>query len=89
MLVSIPAALTPAQEYDTSTFTSLVIVRRAEVRVVGATAPERVHYGAGDAAGSIKGESAMKSLQGRFRHILHLSRIRESTNNQFLGGPDK
>ena len=44
-------------------------MRRAEVRVVGATAPERVHYGAGDAAGSIKGESAMKSLQGEFRHI--------------------
>ena len=72
MLVPAIPALTPAQEYDTSTFTSLVIVRRAEVRVVGATAPERVHYGAGDAAGSIKGESAMKSLQGRFRHIFHL-----------------
>ena len=28
------------QEYDTSTFTSLVIVRRAEVKVVGATAPQ-------------------------------------------------
>ena len=46
------------QDYDTSTFTSLVIVRRAEVKVVGATAPERVHYAAED---RVKGESAMQS----------------------------
>ena len=45
------------QEYDSSTFVHLVIVRRAEIRVVGGGFPDQLHYGE-----RVIGQSAMKEL---------------------------
>ena len=56
------------QVYDSSTYTSLVIVRRAEVKVVGGTVPERVHYGGRD---RVLGESAMNQLSDIGPQIIH------------------
>lgn len=45
------------QEYDSSTFVHLVIVRRAEVRVVGGGVPDKLHFGE-----RVVGQSAMMEL---------------------------
>ena len=45
------------QEFDSSTFVHLVIVRRAEIRVVGGGFPEQLHYG-----DRVLGQSAMSEL---------------------------
>ncbi len=45
------------QEFDASTFVHLVIVRRAEIRVVGGGFPDQIHYGE-----RIIGQSAMTEL---------------------------
>ncbi len=47
------------QSVDPSTFVNLMIVRRAEVKVVGGGFPEEVHYSSG---GEVRGESAMRVL---------------------------
>ena len=50
---------TSEQEYDALTFTTLAIVRRAEVKVLGAGNPSLVHYGG---VAPVLGESAMSKL---------------------------
>ena len=61
------AANTSSQQVvDASTFVNLVIVRRAEIKVVGRGFPEEVHYG-----GQIKGESAMSELGEIGPQVVH------------------
>ena len=45
------------QEFDSSTFVNLVIVRRAEIKVIGGGFPEQIHYGE-----RVLGQSAMTEL---------------------------
>ncbi|XP_059094879.1 integrin alpha-PS1-like isoform X2 [Tigriopus californicus] len=54
------------QVYDTSTFVNLVVVRRAEVKVVGGGFPEEVHYG-----GTVRGESALQELAEIGPQVVH------------------
>jgi hypothetical protein len=53
----ISANTSSVQEYDSSTFVHLVIVRRAEIRVVGGGFPDQLHYGE-----RVMGQSAMSEL---------------------------
>ena len=54
------------QAFDTSTYVNLMIVRRAEVRILGAVFPESVPYG-----GSVRGESAMRQLSEIGPQLVH------------------
>ena len=51
------ANTTSVQEFDSSTIVNLVIVRRAEIRVIGGGFPEQLHYGE-----RVLGQSAMTEL---------------------------
>ena len=57
------------QVYDASTFVNLMIVRRAELKVIGAGSPSEVHYGG---VGSVvKGESAFDELAQIGPQVVH------------------
>lgn len=57
---------TSQQVYDSATFVNLVIVRRAEVKVVGGGFPEQLHYG-----GPVLGQSAMRDLAEVGPQVVH------------------